>query len=149
MPDEIIPDARFLDLLKKHGVVETARLLKRRYPAVRDAAIKAGFKIQHGRRRLSSMAGRDEEIRRLRAKGRSLDEIGKKFSISRERVRQVLHLTGGDPRFPDPDAKTMARIRLERADGQPLKVLASRFQVTRRQLQTLLRQTGGDPYDGP
>ena len=149
MPDEIIPDARFLDLLKKHGVVETARILKRRYPAVRDAAVKAGFDIRHGRRRSSRMVRRDEEIRRLRAKGRSLDEIGQKFGISRERVRQVLHLTGGDPQFPDPDPKTLAQIRLQRTDGQPLRVLAARFRLTRRQLQTLLRQSGGDPYDGP
>ena len=149
MPDEIIPDARFLELLKKHGVVETARILKRRYPAVRDAALQAGFEIRHGRRRSSKMVRRDDEIRRLRKRGLSLDEIGSQFGISRERVRQVLQLTGGDPQFPDPDAKTMAQIRLQRTDGQPLKVLAARFRLTRRQLQTLLRQTGGDPYDGP
>lgn len=44
------------------------------------------------------IAGRDQEILRLRGAGFTLTEIGAKFDISRERVRQIITAQGGPTR---------------------------------------------------
>ena len=50
----------------------------------------------------------------LRRSGRTLDEIGKEFGVTRERIRQLLKKHGG------PDAAEVRRIQAERAEAAAL-----------------------------
>jgi DNA-binding transcriptional MerR regulator len=62
------------------------------------------------------------QIRALREEGWSLDEIGMRFEVSRERVRQILHAHGG------PDLQDVAEARrrrvLRRAEARVDELLA-------------------------
>lgn len=88
----------FKDLVLTHGVAATAKILGRRYAAVRDAVTRAGIKVGRGRRVSAKIKIRDKEIRLERKTGKKLlRQIGKKFKLGKERVRQILVETGGDP----------------------------------------------------
>lgn len=91
-------DAKTRKLIKTHGVSRTAKILKRRYATVRDAAVAAGIVVKRGRRVSERIQARNKKIRAVRKKTKKfLHQIGKRFRIGRERVRQILNETGGDP----------------------------------------------------
>lgn len=95
---EILAGNKFRSLIKKHGIAHTARILGRRYAVIRDAVEKAGIGIKRGRRKDKNIEERNQKIRTERKVNKKfLHIIGKKFNIGRERVRQVLKETGGDP----------------------------------------------------
>lgn len=56
--------------------------------------------------------GRAAAMAMLREQGLGLDEIARRFSVSRERVRQILHAHGG------PDSRNAAEARRRRAEQQ-------------------------------
>ncbi len=94
----ILVDKNFRALIHKHGVAATARILRRRYSAVRDAVERAKIEIKRGRRVDATIKERNKQIRKVRKTGKKfLHQIGKTFKIGRERVRQILKETGGDP----------------------------------------------------
>lgn len=95
---EMIVDKKFRNLIEKHGVAHTARILGKRYSTVRRAVAAAGIVIKRGRRADEKISERNKQIRSVRKKSKKyLREIGKKYKIGRERVRQILVETGGDP----------------------------------------------------
>lgn len=95
---DILVDDKFKSLITKHGMARTARILHCRYSAVREAAESAGIQIKRGRRQAKSIVERNGKIREMRTEKKAfLHTIGRKFRIGRERVRQILVETGGDP----------------------------------------------------
>jgi hypothetical protein len=54
-----------------------------------------------------------------RERGHGLDGIARRFDVSRERVRQILHAPGG------PDSRNVAEARRRRAEQQSRHVPAS------------------------
>lgn len=94
----LIVSPKFRSLIKKFGLAKTAHILGCRYSVVRDAVSKAGIEIKRGRRADKTISVRNKEIRAVRKKSKKyLHQIGKQFNIGRERVRQILIETGGDP----------------------------------------------------
>jgi hypothetical protein len=67
------------------------------YSIVRRRVRAADVKLHRGRRRDKTLAARNAEIRILRMQGLFLIDIGKRFNLGRERIRQILAATGGDP----------------------------------------------------
>lgn len=94
---KITVDDSFIRLVGSHGIAEAAKRLGRRYATVREAAVKAGLTIRRGRPREKAILTRNKAIRSHRKRKLLLREIAKKFGIGRERVRQILQETGGDP----------------------------------------------------
>ena len=98
MVDEIVVDDLFRLRVKRFGIAKIAKMLHCRYALVRQAAIKAGIEIRRGRRPDKRKVARNIRIRALREKKKLyLHEIGEQVGVGRERVRQVLANTGGDP----------------------------------------------------
>jgi phage antirepressor YoqD-like protein len=94
---KITVDDAFIRLVGTYGIAEAAKKLGRRYATVREAAVKAGLLIKRGRPREKAILARNKAIRNHRKRKLLLREIAKKFGIGRERVRQILQETGGDP----------------------------------------------------
>ena len=83
--------------VKSHGASEAARHFKMGYSIVRRRVRSAGVVLHRGQRRDISLAARNAEIRVLRMQGHFLIDIGEAFDLGRERIRQILATTGGDP----------------------------------------------------
>lgn len=92
-----LSDEELLRLIKRHGLAETAKRLHKRYSSVRTFAEENGVEVKRGRRKSVELDGRNKRIRAMRQRGDYLHTIGDAFSIGRERVRQILDETGGDP----------------------------------------------------
>ena len=86
----LIIDDKAIKLIAQFGIAEAAHKLGRRYGTVRDAAIAAGLNIKRGRPREKQIIKRNERIKALRKGKLLLREIGAKYNIGRERVRQIL-----------------------------------------------------------
>jgi len=98
MVEEIIVDELFRQRVKRFGIARIAKMSHCRYAVVRMAAIKAGIEIRRGRRPDKRKLARNARIRVLREKKKLyLHQIGEQVGVGRERVRQVLANTGGDP----------------------------------------------------
>jgi hypothetical protein len=97
----IVVDQKFIQSIADLGVAETAKKLKRRYCTVKNAATEAGLDIKRGRPREKALVSRNDRIRVLRGKKLLLRQIAERFNIGRERVRQILSETGGDPAGSD------------------------------------------------
>lgn len=95
--ESINVDTKFRKIVERYGIADAARRLHRRYSAVRQAALDAGIKIRRGRRPDGRITRRNAAIRSMREKRMFLSQIAKKHDIGRERVRQILKETGGDP----------------------------------------------------
>lgn len=90
-----LPDVtpEFLALIDEHGIAGAARMLHRRYAAVRAAAVAAGLPIRPGRRRSSDLKKRDDEIwNRYRETRESLAKLGKAYGLTSSRVAQIIAL---------------------------------------------------------
>jgi len=83
--------------IREHGASAASRDFKMGYANVRSVAKSAGLKLRRGRRRNRELAARNMQIRVLRMEGFFLRVIAEKFELGRERVRQILAATGGDP----------------------------------------------------
>lgn len=79
------------------GIRPTARTYAVPYRTVRNLARSLGIHLTPGKRRDASLAHRNAEMRALRSQQWSLKQIGERYALTRERVRQILHRTGGDP----------------------------------------------------
>ena len=97
--------AELVAYIKEYGASAAARHFKMGYTSVRLLARSAGLALRRGRRRNRQLAARNVEIRVLRMQGYYLREIGERFQLGRERVRQILRSTGGDP-----TARTLAPL---------------------------------------
>lgn len=84
-------------LVKDRGVAEAAKALQKRYTAIRDIVVILGISVIRGRRPDMAIRERNKKIRQLRKKKLYLEDIGQRHGIGRERVRQILRETGGDP----------------------------------------------------
>lgn len=147
----IVADDRFVQLVRKHGVADAARLMHKRYSTVRDAAKQAGITIKRGRRRSAKIEQRNAEIFRLRKEEKLyLADIGFRFHIGRERVRQILEDLGGDPlqSFLTPDeVKTREkRAVFMRKDGASVSEIADKVDLSPARIRdAILNAPGGDP----
>lgn len=147
----IVPDDRFRQLVMKHGVADAARLMHKRYSAVRDAATAAGIEIKRGRRRSVKIEERNKQIFHLRKVDKLyLADIGYRFHIGRERVRQILEDLGGDPlqSFLSPDeVKTREKRAVSlRKDGASVAEIADKVDLSPAHVRdAILQATGGDP----
>jgi hypothetical protein len=83
--------------VKEHGASAAARHFNIGYSIVRRKVRSAGLHLHRGRRRDKGLAARNADIRVLRMEGKYLIDIGRLFNLGRERVRQILEETGGDP----------------------------------------------------
>lgn len=84
----------------QHGASAAARHFAIGYSIVRRRVRAADVKLHRGRRRDKTLAARNAEVRLLRMQGMYLIDIGKRFKLGRERIRQILAATGGDPLLP-------------------------------------------------
>lgn len=97
-----------------------------------------------------STRNRNREIVELRTSGKSLEEIGSKFGVSRERVRQILQKSGG-PTLEDVKSlretiriEQLERIRIQALEmikakpGQTLKFVADTLEITSSELGKIL-----------
>ncbi len=87
----------FRQLIKERGVAESAKALRKRYTVIRDIVVAMGILVVRGRRPDKDIQERNKKIRLLRKKKFYLHNIGEQHGIGRERVRQILQETGGDP----------------------------------------------------
>jgi Mor family transcriptional regulator len=85
-------------LIQKYGIAEAAYRMRKRYETVREAAVNGGFIIKRGRRKNSKNIERDDNIFALRNEGLTLQAIGDKYKLTRERVRQILVKFSEGPR---------------------------------------------------
>lgn len=83
--------------VKQNGASAAARHFDLGYSIVRRRVRAASVVLHRGRRRNVSLAARNAEIRVLRMQGHFLIDIGEAFGLGRERIRQILADTGGDP----------------------------------------------------
>lgn len=67
------------------------------------------------------MNNRDEQIHRMRDEGKSLQQIGDLFNISRERVRQLLGVSDEEKRKKIARAKTKSYVRLGLMSKEPCR----------------------------
>jgi hypothetical protein len=86
--------------VKEHGASAAARTFEIGYSIVRRRVKAMGVHLCRGRRRDRSLAARNADIRVFRMQGKFLIDIGRLYSLGRERVRQILEETGGDPLKP-------------------------------------------------
>jgi hypothetical protein len=147
----ITVDDRFRALIEEHGLAKTASLLGRRYASVRAAAKNAGIAIKRGRRRTIAADQRDREIFALRRDERLfLIDIGRRYGLGRERVRQVLERLGGDPlQTVVPEEEVAARekrVVALRRRGHAVADIAEKVQLTPAYVRrVILRLPHGDP----
>ena len=87
-PIVITPEV--IRLIAELGIARAAKKLGRRYGTLREAATAAGLNIKRGRPREKLIAKRNKRIIVMRKNKLLLREIGQKFGIGRERVRQIL-----------------------------------------------------------
>lgn len=83
--------------VKEHGASAAARHFNLGYTTVRTRVHGAGLHLRRGRRRNRDLAARNADIRALRHEKMYLKDIGAKYGLGRERIRQILADTGGDP----------------------------------------------------
>lgn len=83
--------------VKENGASAAARHFHMGYSIVRRRVRAASVVLHRGRRRDIALAARNAEIRVLRMQGHYLIDIGEAFELGRERIRQILADTGGDP----------------------------------------------------
>ncbi len=83
--------------VKLHGASAASRHFGLGYSVVRRRVRAASVTLNRGRRRDRTLAARNAEIRVLRMQGCFLIDIGEAFGLGRERIRQILAATGGDP----------------------------------------------------
>jgi len=88
---------QLVSYVKEFGASAAARYFAMGYSVVRRKARGAGLRLRRGRRANKALAARNAEIRVMRMQGLYLMEIGTHFKLGRERVRQILEATGGDP----------------------------------------------------
>lgn len=147
----IVADDRFKQLVLKHGVADAARLMHKRYSTVRDAAKQAGIPIKRGRRRSAKIEHRNDEIFRLRKVEKLfLADIGYRFGIGRERVRQILEDLGGDPLqsflTPDEVKQREKRAVFLRKEGASVSEIADKVDLSPARVRdAILAMQGGDP----
>ncbi len=102
--------------IKEHGASEAARHFGIGYATVRAKAKLAGLRLRRGRRRDRQLAARNADIRVLRMQGCYLRSIGDQYGLGRERVRQILQATGGDPLRDLEDPETRSPFRPHHVD---------------------------------
>lgn len=83
--------------VQKHGLSAAARHYGIGYSVVRRRIQVLQLPLPIGRRVNPALAARNAHIRVARMAGLTLSEIGVSYNIGRERVRQILKDTGGDP----------------------------------------------------
>lgn len=83
--------------VQKHGLSAAARHYGIGYSVVRRRIQVLQLPLPVGRRVNPALAARNAHIRVARMAGLTLGEIGVPYNIGRERVRQILKDTGGDP----------------------------------------------------
>lgn len=83
--------------VQKHGLSAAARHYGMGYSVVRRRIQVLQLPLPIGRRVNAALAARNAHIRVARMGGITLGEIGILHNIGRERVRQILKDTGGDP----------------------------------------------------
>lgn len=86
--------------VKEFGASAASRHFGIGYSVVRRKVRQVGLHLHRGRRRDKNLAARNAEIRVLRMQGKYLIDIGRLHNLGRERVRQILEETGGDPLKP-------------------------------------------------
>lgn len=103
------PLAEIARYVRENGVAASARAFDLSDSTIRRRAKKAGLRFQIGRPRSREKAHRNAEIFRLRQEGQRLAQIGLKYGIRAERVRQILEDLGGDPlKKPTEPAQSVA-----------------------------------------
>jgi Sigma-70, region 4 len=147
----MVVDDRFRALVQDHGLAKAACLMGRRYATVRAAAREAGIPIRRGRRRLPVTEQRDQEIYKLRRDGHLfLVDIGNRYNIGRERVRQILERLGGDPLQTvldeqEVDVREQKAVTM-RKGGCSVAEIATVVDLTPVHIRKLLMKLpGGDP----
>lgn len=83
--------------VQKHGLSAAARHYEIGYSVVRRRIQVLQLPLPIGRRVNPALAARNAQIRVSRMKGLTLGQVGIPFNLGRERVRQILKETGGDP----------------------------------------------------
>jgi hypothetical protein len=100
MPEPVLHE--LVNFVKLHGALAASRHYGLGYSIVRRRIRGANFVLNRGRRRDKSLTPRNAQIRVQRMQGAFLIDIGKAFGLGRERIRQILAATGGDPlRVPE------------------------------------------------
>lgn len=101
MPEPVLHE--LVNYVKLNGALAAAAHYEMGYSIVRRRIRSANVVLNRGRRRDKSLTPRNAQIRVQRMQGCYLIDIGRAFGLGRERVRQILAATGGDPlRPPEP-----------------------------------------------
>jgi hypothetical protein len=83
--------------VQKHGLSAAARHYGLGYSVVRRRIQALQLPLPIGRRVNPALAARNAHIRIARMTGLTLGQVGIPYNLGRERVRQILKATGGDP----------------------------------------------------
>jgi len=113
MPTSTVPQPQLTEIarhVREHGVAASAVAFDLSDSTVRRRAKKAGLRFQIGRPRSREKAHRNAEIFRLRQEGLKLAQIGLKYDIRAERVRQILEDLGGDPQRKKPTEQALSVV---------------------------------------
>lgn len=102
MPEPVLHE--LVNYVKLNGAMAAAAYYEMGYSIVRRRIRSAHVVLNRGRRRDKSLTPRNAQIRIQRMQGCYLIDIGRAFGLGRERVRQILAATGGDPLRPPEEA---------------------------------------------
>jgi hypothetical protein len=95
MPEPLLHE--LVNYVKLYGALAASRHYEMGYSVVRRRIRSANVNLNRGRRRDRTLTPRNAQIRVQRIQGCFLIDIGKAFNLGRERIRQILAATGGDP----------------------------------------------------
>src|SRR5690606_22886101 len=131
-----------------HTQHEAAKALGKSYQWVNRWSRKLGIKFQHGAAP-NALSARNAAIVEMFDGGATLQEIGEKFGITRERVRQIVDRAGRTPRYQSAKAARRELFEQFRASGLSAKEFSETHDVAYASLKTLARYFDYTPPRAP